>query len=295
VSIVLCPRCGGPNELHAGVPTEECLFCHGTFAANEAVRAAGLNATERARRSAALDRYRKERMTVAGFASQAEGQGGMPLSGALAVTAGMFGGILCLGSGFGGAQNVTGAETHSWLGVLGGAVVGIVLLAAGVGFGVVAARHLRERSERAVTESRVFGGTPIRGIMATADWLSTHWAGPYELELLQFGSLTYRGAYGDVAGYPWLVEVASGPATPRAQVLVAAFFDAPPDPSRAPDDARDVIAELEQRGAALALSEAGARVRLRPDTATPDVVRHLRERLVFLVTRLGGRPSTFDS
>lgn len=290
-AIVLCPHCGGPNDLHVGVPTEECRFCHGTFAATESVRAAGLDASERARRTSALSRYHKERIVAAGYGNQAPGKDSFPLTGLLAAMAGGFGLIACAGSGFGAVQNLTGAEDNSWAGVIAGGAIGVLLLVVAAGLGWLNAQRGRTRHERLLDEARAYGGSPIHGLMATARWLGEHWAGPYELHLLSGGGGEgYVGAEGQVAGFPWLVEVAPNAPKPRAQVLVGAFFTNPPDAAAAPDDVGRVLADLETRGVAVQVDEAGVRVQIAPSAATPEYTSALRDRLVFLVARLGGRP-----
>ncbi len=287
---VLCPRCGGPNELHVGVPTEECRFCHGTFAATESVRAAGLDASERARRAAALSRYQKERNVAAGYGSQGQAEDSFPLTGFLALMAGGGGFIACAGSGFGAVQNLTGAEENPWGGLIGAGAFGALLLVAAAGLGSLTARRSRIRRERVLDEARAYGGAPIRGLMATARWLGEHWAGPYELQLLHGGGEGYLGAEGQVAGFPWLVEVAPNAPTPRAQVLVGAFFVETPVVAAAPVDVGRLLADLAARGVAVQVDEAGARARIAPSAATPEYTSALRDQLVFLVARLGGRP-----
>jgi hypothetical protein len=285
---VLCPRCGGPNELHAGVATEECTFCHSTFAPDAAVRAAGLDASERARREAALSRYRQERMTVATYASQGGTRRNIPTTAAIALLGAVTAPMFCIMSCVGAVQLLTDESAElSWAQVLGSGAAGTVLLAAAVVLGWVAWGKIRRERERFREHAQSYGGERIVGVMGTARWLGTHWAGPYELELLSNGE-GYLGAHGSIAGYPWLFELA--PARRRAQVLVAAFFTQPPDPTRAPEDAQRMLAELDAQRAHTSVGEAGVRVRIDPAAASPEHVPALRDRLVLLATRLGGRP-----
>jgi hypothetical protein len=266
------------------------VFCHATFAPDEGVRAIGLSASERTRRDAALARHRQERTTVAGYASHAADPGvgrDFPATVAIAAVAAMLAPVFCIVSCASGLESVTGEETESaWGTSLGTGVAGIVMAVVAALLGRAALRRIRETKETFRVHAESFGGNRVLGLLGTAHWLGAHWAGPYDLAELNQGE-RYVAAEGVVAGYPWLFELA--PAYRRAQVLVAAFFAEPPDLARSPD-AAPVLAELDAMGARTTVDEAGVRARFDPSVAAPEQVHALRDRLVFLAARLGGRP-----
>ena len=173
---------------------------------------------------------------------------------------------------------------------MGGGLAGIVLIVVAAGFGWLTRKQMRAAGERVLEAAGAYGGTPIRELMATAAWLGRHWAGPYDLQLFSGAGKGYFGAEGWVAGYPWLFEVDPDGASARAQVFVAAFHAGKPDPSNAPEAVRQALDALRADGADVTISEAGVRALVAPESVTPERITATRDRLAFVVARLGGRP-----
>jgi hypothetical protein len=267
--VVACPSCGAPGELTPGASLDQCRHCRAALVPTREIMAQGLDAAARARRAAAIARYRTERDAII----QLYRRGGSSLVIYIAFVPMV---VLLTAAGIGITWETVTGEARGrpeglllvWLLIVGawGALSGTLLYR----------RHRRDRTRAALDHlAQQFSGRRLEGIRGTGDWLNHYWGGPYPLEHFYVGS-GYGAAALRVGPYAILLDYCPERAehiVRRAQLFVAAWVPGASEggPAQPRPEARAWIDRLAHEGWDVELQEGGVVLRARE-----SLLHHLR-------------------
>lgn len=307
--VVACPTCGAPGTLTPGDSIDTCRHCHAALVPGSTAMQQGLDAAARVRRNAALKHYRTEIETFARVYGSGAGKhvvffALVPFALMISVPTLMMT-IETLSQGkelpLPPVLILYGLSLGLW------GAIGLMLW-------LRWAKHQSIARGMAPLE-RAFNGVRGGGTRGLADWILSHWAGPFPVQRLYTG-VNHQFLVGTCRGFPILIDFNPSKAehmVPRATLHVAAEIPGvkPLDieyqtaltilGTSLPDGSqtvRDLRFGLERAGFELRVSEAGLSA-----SAEGDRLKQLRKHpelfaewtsvvsgCVELVTALGGRP-----
>ncbi|MCA9641796.1 MAG: hypothetical protein H6718_10285 [Polyangiaceae bacterium] len=307
--VVACPNCGAPGKLTPGDSIDTCAHCHAALVPGSTAIQQGLEAAARARRKAALRHYRTEIKTIASVYGGGSGKHVVffvlvPFAVMLTLPT-----LMITAEQLQQGKELPLPPLLILLGVSLGlwGTIGLIL-------------WLRWSKQQATARGmapleRAFNARRGSGTRGLADWILTHWAGPFPIQRLYTG-VNHQFMAGNCHGFPFLIDF--NPSKAQHMVTRATLHVAAEIPGVKPLDidhqaaltilgaplpqgnqtASDLRFGLERAGFELRVSEAGLSVsaegeRLKQLRKHPELLAEWTSVVtgcVALVTALGGRP-----